>query len=117
MKSFFDTGITIDVIEGNCPEVDTTDVCMLDTNLAELYYWYLRNHNKKTADYFYKRFSEVSVPIPQDLIPEAMQFRFENKRLNFSYQDALGYIYARRNGLCFITSDKAFKGLKGVKIL
>jgi len=88
-----------------------------DLNLAELYYSLLRIYNEKTAEHFFTRFSSISSGIPREIIPEAMRFRHEQRDRKLSYADAIGYVYARKHGYRFVTGDKAFKGLKGVKIV
>lgn len=112
---FFDSCAFIHIIEHNT-SLDS-NITTLTTNLAEVYYVLLRLYNQKTADHFFKKIKEITRDVPEELVPEAMQFRYEHRKKNFSYADALGYTYARKHNITFVTGDKAFKGLEGVRVI
>jgi predicted nucleic acid-binding protein len=46
-----------------------------------------------------------------------MKFRKKNKKRNLSYADCIGYIYALKNNLIFLTGDKEFEDLKNVEFV
>ena len=47
----------------------------------------------------------------------AQNFRFSNKQKNISFFDGVGYCYAEENNLLFVTGDREFKSMKGVKFI
>jgi hypothetical protein len=47
----------------------------------------------------------------------ATRHRLRSQGRNSSYVDAVGYVMAQREGLPFLTGDKAFKKLAGVEFL
>ena len=55
--------------------------------------------------------------ISEDVLKEAIKFRKKNKSKNLSYTDCIGYIYALKNNLMFLTGDKEFKDLKNVEFV
>jgi len=113
---FYDTYAFIKIIQKGNTKL-SPEVATLTTNLAEVYYWLLLRYNQKTADYFNKKILHITKEVPADIIPKAMQFKYENKKKKISYIDALGYTYARKHNIPFVTGDKEFKGIKGVKVI
>jgi|SRR3989344_5783282 len=119
MKFFLDTYALIEIVNGN-PKYQKyleSDGVLLKANLAELYYFLLKEHNEKTADFFFEKFSHRAVVLPLPIISKAMRFRHQNKRMRFSYADCLGYTYALEHQRFFLTGDRAFKGLKNVELV
>ena len=119
MKFFFDTYALIEMIEGN-PGYDKyldSNGVTLSGNVAELFWFFLKKHDEKTARYFHERFSRLIVDFPSDLIAESMTFRYKHKKKQFSPFDCFGYSYAQANNRIFVTGDRAFKGLKNVEIV
>jgi predicted nucleic acid-binding protein len=55
--------------------------------------------------------------ISDDLIVESVIMRRKEKRKDLSYADCLGYCFARKNNLIFLTGDKEFKDLPGVEFV
>ena len=47
----------------------------------------------------------------------AMFFRLQNKSLNLSYVDCIGYVLARSSGLKFLTGDIQFKDMSNVEFV
>ncbi|MBI3036642.1 PIN domain-containing protein [Candidatus Woesearchaeota archaeon] len=88
-----------------------------DLILAEFYAVQLRVHNEATADYWYRKLSAYSVSVPKEVLIECVKFRYSNKEKNLSFFDAVGYVFAKRNGLLFVTGDKAFEDLPGVEFV
>jgi len=91
------------------------------SNLAEAYYILRTQHSVDVAEQAYSLVSMLVVEIPLSTIRSAMIFREEfnkkNRKQALSYADAIGYTYARENGLDFVTGDDAFKGLDGVRFI
>ena len=46
-----------------------------------------------------------------------MKFRLKNKKMDLSYADCIGYIYACENNLKFLTGDEKFKDMDNVEFV
>ncbi|MEK6854570.1 MAG: PIN domain-containing protein [Nanoarchaeota archaeon] len=118
---YFDTYALVEITRGNQTFIDytTKEFVINDLTLAEFYHVLLRDYNEQTADYWFKKISPNSKPVPKELLIEAVKFRRVNrqKNKNFSFFDAAGYIYAVKNGCKFLTGDGAFEGLPNVEFV
>lgn len=85
-----------------------------DITLAEFYGVMLREFNGQTADYWFSKMSPFAQQTPKELLRAAVKFRYENKAKNLSFFDAVGYIFAVKNGHKFLTGDKEFEGLPDI---
>lgn len=83
-------------------------------NLLEFYYNVLIDYGERKAKELYNYLKENLVPVHDEAVFEAMEFRLKNKRLNLSYTDALGYAVARHMGIPFVTGNESFKKLAHV---
>lgn len=123
MSTFlFDTYALICLIQNRQSYKHFADSIILTTqlNLIELYYSVLGDHGEKTAKLIYRRFRNCVVTISDDVIFQAMKFRFDMKqdtKCNLSYIDAIGYQCARSLSIPFVTGDKEFEGIKGVEFV
>ena len=86
-------------------------------NLYELYYTLLREHLTSMAENFFERFLPVCVEIEPNSVKEAALFRLQNKKLDLSYVDVLGYIIAKKHGTTFLTGDEKFRGMDNVEFV
>lgn len=86
-------------------------------NLIELHYILLRDYGKEVADTKFEHFKEFEVSFSDEIIKKANQFRYANKKKNFSYTDCIGYLIARTRNIPFLTGDNAFKGMEGVEFV
>ena len=86
-------------------------------NLYELYYRLIQDNFLFEAEKFFEKFLPDCVEIKHNLIKEAALFRLQNKRLNLSYVDALGYVISMNHGVKFLTGDEAFKKLLNVEFV
>ena len=82
--------------------------------LAEFVGVLLRRYNEKTADYWVRRLEPYTVTVGLSVFLGAVKFRYKYKEKNFSFFDAVGYVYSLTNNCLFVTGDKAFKGFKSV---
>jgi len=57
------------------------------------------------------------VEIDEEIILAATKFRKHYHQRNLSYADCIGYVYAVRNNLKFLTGDEQFKDLLGVEFV
>lgn len=93
------------------------DFVLTDWTLTELYWVLLKNHNQKTADYWFKKLIPyVQKPSFEDL-SEAMKFRLKNKQRKLSHFDCVAYIFSKNNNLVFLTGDKEFETFEQVKFV
>ena len=119
-KYFFDTYAFIEIIYGNSNYRELFKDIRITTsklNLMELYYGLLRKHDKRVAELYYDRFLPFAQEISDEIIKEAMQFRFLHKEKKLSYVDCIGYIMAQKSNLNFLTGDKQFEGMPKVEFV
>ena len=115
---FFDSYAIAEIIEGNpsyskyANEVATISIF----NLAEVYLFCLRNYTSE-ADYIYNQYKEAVVEIGDEVLKEAVKLKKEQNKRELSYADCIGYTYALRNGMKFLTGDKEFKDMKNVEFV
>ncbi len=86
-----------------------------DITLAEFYSVVLREEGEEKADYWFKKLERYSVSVSREILIEAVKFRYKHKKSRISFFDAVGYIFALRNGYKFVTGDKEFEGLNNVE--
>ncbi len=86
-------------------------------NLYELYYSLLRENLSSIAENFLERFLPVCVEIEPKLIKEAAIFRLQNKKLDLSYIDTLGYVTAKKHNAKFLTGDEKFRNMDNVEFV
>jgi hypothetical protein len=85
--------------------------------LAEFYKTLLRQFDKRTAEYWYKKFNPYCLKVNLDVLKKAIDFQHDNRKTNISLFDAVGYIFSIENNMEFITSDKKFKNKPNVKFI
>ncbi len=116
---FFDSYALVEMTRGNpkfAPYLEC-DVVITIFNLAELVYSVLNEFGKEKADEICMKFDECVHEISNSIILEAMEFRKENKKRNLSYADCIGYIFAKRNNLKFLTGDEQFRYFSNVEFV
>lgn len=86
-------------------------------NLYELYYSLIRENLPLIAENFIERFLPVCAEIKPEFVKEAAKFRLQNKKLDLSYIDSLGYIIAKKHNAKFLTGDEAFRKLPNVEFV
>lgn len=114
-----DTYALVEIALGNAKftKYETESFTVTDLTLAEFYSVQLRMHDERTADYWFRRMSPFSAAVTKELLINAVKFRHENKPKNFSFFDAVGYVYAKTNKLKFLTGDKDFEGMPDVEFV
>ena len=119
MKVFFDTYALYEIVKGNPDYSSYLDEKGFTTifHLAEFYYAILREYGADMAEELYFEFHEFAQPVDDEIIIEAMQFRFKNKKKKLSYADSIGYIYAEKHKIKFVTGDKEFEGLPNTEFI
>lgn len=119
MNYFLDTYALIEIAEGS-PKYQKyldSDAVTLKDNLAELYYFLLKKHDDKTADFFMNKFSKIAVELPITIIAKAMIFKHKHIQTRFSYIDCFGYSYSLEDKRIFLTGDRAFEGMENVELV
>ena len=119
MKYFFDTYALIELAKNNPNYLNYAGEIVSTTifNLSELYYIILKEFGKEKAQAIYYKFKECVNEFSDDIIFEAMELRLKLKNKNLSYTDCIGYIFAIKNNLQFLTGDKEFKAMPHVEFV
>ena len=114
-----DTYALIEIAEGNLKFsfLLNQDFVIPNTTLAEFYWVLLKNKGNEEATYWYEKLSNFSADISLKLLIKAQYFRYTHKKQDISFFDSVGYIFSQENNYTFVTGDKEFKNLKGVKYI
>ncbi|MBW1666996.1 MAG: PIN domain-containing protein [Deltaproteobacteria bacterium] len=119
VKYFFDSYAIVEMVKGN-PNYskylgETTVITIF--NLAEIYWAVLKDFGEKKSNEVHSEIKPFVREVDDETLKHAMKFRRKQKRRRLSYADCIGYIYALRNKLHFLTGDKEFKNMKGVEFV
>ena len=118
MNYFFDSSAIIEMI--NRPEGQYNYAGSIITNalhLGEVYFYFLREHNKQTADFWMRQLPCELLEVNQQMSIEAAVFKFQNKKIPFSYIDCIGYTTALQHNLVFLTKDNDFANFANVEFV
>ncbi len=116
---FFDTYAVVELISGNPNYAVFVNEPVILTmfNLVEIYWVALREYSEEDAEQIYEKYSQSVIELEDGILKEAIKFRKRNKKMDLSYADCIGYIYALKNNLVFLTGDKEFKDMKNVEFV
>lgn len=120
MKEFFyDSYAVVELVKGNPAYFEYSDEAIRITifNLAEIYWAVLNDFAEEIADKVYEKFKKGIVEIDDETLKEAIKFRRLHRNKDLSYTDCIGYIYAKRHGLFFLTGDKEFENFDNVEFV
>lgn len=119
MEYFFDSSAIIELINQNESYKKFFGKAIVTNalHLGEVHYYFLREYNKQTADFWMRNLSFKLIEISQEIAIEASLFKFEHKKIQFSYIDCIGYISALKNNLIFVTKDLDFKDFKNAEFV
>lgn len=119
LKYFFDSYAIIGIVKENPKYVPYSeeDVVLSLFNMAEVYWSVLNDFGEAKAEEIYTKFRNNVVEIDDETLKEAVKFRKEYKKQDLSYTDCIGYIYAKRNNLKFLTGDGKFESLPFVEFM
>ena len=114
-----DTYALIEVLGGNKNYRPYLNNILVTTkfNLVELYYHFLHDYDKETANKYLKLYSKFVVPITYSSIQLGMQFKLEHKKEKLSYVDCIGYALAAELGVRFLTGDNKFENKDNVEFV
>ncbi len=93
------------------------DGVLTKLNISGGLYRTLEQYDLRAAQEILRSFNKYNVDYDQEDISASMKLRLDLKRKSFdiSYVDALGYYLSQKMWMKFLTGDKAFRVLKGVK--
>lgn len=116
---FFDTYALIELTKNNPRYMKVADEVVTTThfNLVELFFRMLEDYGEEKAKEIYHKFKPCAIEISDDILFKAMQFRLKNRKKGLSYVDCIGYIFASKNGLKFLTGDDAFEKMDNVEFV
>ena len=116
---FFDSYAVIELVTGNpdYARYQHESVAITIFNLAEIYWSALHKLPPASAEEVYDTYKDAVTDIDDDTLKEAIAFRKAHKKKRLSYTDWIGYVFARRHGMLFLTGDKEFKGMPNVEFV
>ena len=117
---FFDSYAIIEILNENLnySRFKNCPIILSIQNLAEVYWHCIITPGlEMEADNIFSRFRSHVVEIDDETLKEAIKFRKTHKKQDLSYADCIGYIYAMRNNLKFLTGDKEFEHLPLVEFV
>ena len=116
-KRCLDTYALVEIAKGNSIFAQhlQQDIIITEITLAEFYGVILREEGEKMAEQWFQKLNSYSQPVDMKTFIEAVKFRYEHKKKNISFFDAVGYIFSIRNNLNFVTGDKEFEHFKQVE--
>ena len=119
LNYFFDSYAIIEIIKKNPKYLPYSEESIVITlfNLAEIYWSVLLDLGEEKAEEIYSKFRENVDEVDDDTLKEAIRFRKQHKKQDLSYTDCIGYIYAKRHSLKFLTGDSKFEKLPSVEFV
>jgi predicted nucleic acid-binding protein len=119
LNYFFDSYAIIEIVKEN-PKYEPyrNELAVLTIfNLAEIYWSALLDYTEEKAELIFQTYKNAVVEVDDETLKEAILFRKEHKKRNLSYTDCIGYIYAKRNNLNFLTGDMQFEKMPFVEFV
>lgn len=116
---FFDSYAVIEVMRGN-PQYArfvNEEVILTIFNLVEIYWSTLNDIGESAADEIFEMYRSSVAEVDDETLKEAIKFRKEHKKRNLSYADCIGYSFARKHNLKFLTGDKEFEDMSHVEFV
>ena len=108
------------MIEGKENYLRFKDLPIITTtlNAAEVYFYFLKEHNQQTADYWIKNLNFKLINIMKlETVIKATRLKFKDKKENLSYTDCIGYILSKELKIMFLTGDSKFKNKENVEFV
>lgn len=114
----FDTYALMEILNKNPNYLKYTETGAVINEFifAEFCYKLFRESAEKAHEYLHEIAPAIVHASPK-IIQEAMRFRVENKRKNFSMTDCISYFMARDLEIKFLTGDKEFEGFDNVEFV
>ncbi len=86
-------------------------------NLFEIHQFLIRAKGEAYADELITSYLPNVVEYDIEVIKKASKFRRQHSSKNLSMTDCIGYVYAKENGLVFVTGDGEFNGFENVEFV
>lgn len=119
IKKYLDTYALVEIYKEN-PKFSgylTSNFVINDLTLAEFYLFLLKEEGETTADFWSKKLEFYSSSVSRETILEAVKFRYNHRKQDISFFDAVGYIFSVKSGCLFVTGGKEFEGLPHVEVI
>ena len=116
---FLDTYALVEIFIGNENYLKYFDKAFAITklNLFEFHQYLVKAKGESIADSIIEYYLPNIADFDINIIRLASKFRTRNMKKNVSMTDCIGYIFAKENGLLFVTGDKEFSGLDNVEFV
>lgn len=116
---FFDSYAVIELTKGNPRYLPYLQEVVIITifNLVEIVYSIRLDHGAEKAGEAYEKFRPSVQEVDKEIILEALEFKAKHKQRHLSYADCIGYVFAQKRGLHFLTGDKEFKEMPNVEFM
>ncbi len=119
LSLFLDTPVLARWVAGESalvpPDEDVVITGVL--NLFELVHLLTKRGATRGAEAAFATWESNAQGLTRTRIFEASRLRVRLRDRGLSYADAAGYVTARELGAAFLTTDRGFQGLPGVRIL
>ena len=86
-------------------------------NLFEFHQYLVRAKGEAFADELIESYLPNLVDYDVEVIKKASKLRAKHSNKNLSMTDCIGYVYAKENGLVFVTGDREFNGFENVEFV
>src|SRR3989338_3787597 len=119
MVVFLDTYALFEIDKANPKYKGCGDEGVITTvfNLVELHFVYLRRFGEHEAEAALRAYRKYAVPVGDDVIRSASQFKLTHLKKRMSFADCIGYAAAQLYVVPFVTGDYAFKNMPGVEFV
>ena len=116
---FWDSYAVIEAMDGNKNYSRYIEEHVVTSifNLAEIYWFALNEYEEKKANDVFEKFKKCVIDIDYETLKSAVKFRKKYKNKNLSYTDCIGYTFALKNDLKFLTGDKEFNNMPNVEFV
>jgi predicted nucleic acid-binding protein len=118
VKHFLDTFALVEILNGNAAyagEVSGGGTSLY--HLYELHVQVARLRDEATADAVFRDLRRIAEDVRDGDVLAASRVKRAHAKKKLSYGDALGYAMAGERGIAFVTGDRAFRGMDGVRFI
>lgn len=116
---FWDSYAIIELLHGspNYAKYVQEPIIITLLNLLEIYWFAIHEYTEEDASRIYEKYRQAIAEPDDETLKSAIQLRNKYKRRNLSYADCIGYTYAVKNNLKFLTGDKEFEDMENVEFV
>lgn len=111
MMKCLDTYALVEIMQRNkkYSHLLSEDIVVTAPTLAEFYGLLYKEFDEMTAQKWLKRLGTLCRDVSLDVFIEAVKYRIDHHKENLSVFDCVGYLFAVKNKMQFVTGDKAFE--------